>query len=383
METRTSRIHGLDTLRALAVTLVVLHHYVLFVSGRPTFGWVGEIGWVGVDLFFALSGYLIGNQIFAALRQRGGLPLRRFYARRLLRTLPNFYAVLALFVLWPVWRGSEALLPLWKYLSFTQNVALEPGTAFSHAWSLCIEEQFYLALPACAVAGAALRRRGGGAAWAWAALGLAFAAGMAVRAAIWLGGEQGAGWLHYYYQNIYYATWCRFDELLAGVALAFARQHHPVTWRRALAHGNAWLAAGAGLTGAGCALFLADRYGFAATVFGFPLLAVGFALLVLAALCPGSLLARVRVPGAGRLALWSYAVYLTHKQVCILVARGMGTARLGTEHPATVAAALLASLLAGWILFRIVETPFLRLRDRWYGTDEAQRATRTTLARQD
>ena len=67
------RIHGLDTLRALAVTLVVLHHYVLFVSGAPTFGWVGEIGWVGVDLFFALSGYLIGNQIFSGLRRPGRL----------------------------------------------------------------------------------------------------------------------------------------------------------------------------------------------------------------------------------------------------------------------------------------------------------------------
>ena len=64
----SARIHGLDTLRALAVTLVVLHHYVLFVSGTNTFGWVGEIGWVGVDLFFALSGYLIGNQIFQAQR---------------------------------------------------------------------------------------------------------------------------------------------------------------------------------------------------------------------------------------------------------------------------------------------------------------------------
>ena len=92
----STRIHGLDTLRAIAVTLVVLHHYVLFVTDRPTFGWVGEIGWVGVDLFFALSGYLIGNQIFKAVRSEEGLSLPRFYARRLLRTLPNYWFVLAL-----------------------------------------------------------------------------------------------------------------------------------------------------------------------------------------------------------------------------------------------------------------------------------------------
>ena len=102
----SARIHGLDTLRALAVSLVVLHHYTLFVSDAPTFGWAGEIGWAGVDLFFALSGYLIGNQILAAVGSTRGLGLGRFYARRLLRTLPNFWVVLALYALWPAWRGG-------------------------------------------------------------------------------------------------------------------------------------------------------------------------------------------------------------------------------------------------------------------------------------
>jgi peptidoglycan/LPS O-acetylase OafA/YrhL len=365
----TARIHGLDTLRALAVTLVVLHHYVLFVSFEATFGWVGEIGWVGVDLFFALSGYLIGNQIIKALRRPEGLSLPRFYARRLLRTLPNFYAVLALYALWPAFRGSTPMLPLWHYLSFTQNIGLEPGTAFSHAWSLCIEEQFYMLLPACALLAVALGRRGAGIRWAWAAVALAFGAGMAIRGFTWLQGQDAAHpdgpWLHFYYKHIYYASLCRYDELLAGVALALLKHAHPALWSRLMGQGRLLLAAG--LVAAALALrwFLVDHYGLWTTVFGFPLLALGCALLILGALAPASPLHRVRLPGASSLALWSYAVYLIHKQVSILTGQAMAEAGFGAGHPLTIALALAASVGAGWLLYRVVETPFMRLRERY------------------
>ena len=61
MTTAKSRNPGLDTLRACAITLVFMTHYDSFVSQQPVFGWIGEIGWMGVDLFFVLSGYLIVN----------------------------------------------------------------------------------------------------------------------------------------------------------------------------------------------------------------------------------------------------------------------------------------------------------------------------------
>ena len=359
------RIHGLDTLRALAVSLVVLHHYTLFVSDAPTFGWVGTMGWTGVDVFFALSGYLIGNQIFAALGSSRGFGLGRFYVRRLLRTLPNFWVVLALYALWPAWRGDTPMLPLWQYLTFTQNIHLQPGTAFSHAWSLCIEEQFYMLLPAATVGGAALGQAGARQRWAWCAFALAVAGGMLVRATIWQDGQDATNRLGYYYQYIYYSSWCRADELLAGVALALLKQRAPGTWRRVLAHGNALLVAGVLVIGATFAWFLDDHYGFAQTVFGYPLLALGCSLLILAALAPGSLLHRVRVPGAASLALWSYAIYLTHKSVSMLVAARMAQAGYGAEDAITIAACMVASLAAGWLLFVLVETPFMRLRARW------------------
>lgn len=369
MNGTTPRIHGLDTLRALAVSLVVLDHYTLFVSDAPTFGWVGEMGWAGVDLFFALSGYLIGNQIFKALAQPEGLSMPRFYARRLLRTLPNFYVVLALYALWPTWRGSTPMLPLWHYLSFTQNIHLEPGTAFSHAWSLCIEEQFYMLLPAAAALAAVLGRASGDAGarmrTAWFVFLLGWAAGAVVRATIWLDGQGASNWMHYYYQNIYYASWCRCDELLAGVALALLKNSDGALWRRILAHGKALLAAGIVAIAAAFRWFLSDHYGLWTTVAGYPLLALGFALLILAALAPGSPLHRQRVPGASRLALWSYAIYLEHKQVSVLAAQFLHARGYGPEHPLTIALALSLSVLCGWLLYRLVETPFMRLRARW------------------
>jgi peptidoglycan/LPS O-acetylase OafA/YrhL len=358
---KISRNHGLDTLRALAIVLVMLHHYVLFVSHADTFGWVGRIGWVGVDLFFALSGYLIGNQIFAALRSGQPFSLARFYARRLLRTLPNFYVVLALYFLWPWFRHGAPLLPLWQFLTFTQNINLAPGSAFSHAWSLCIEEQFYMLLPALALLVAGLRRS---LRWTWALVALALVSGMVVRYLVWNAfvGELGQSG---YFKYIYYSTFCRFDELVAGVALALVKNYHARWWRALTANGNLALAAGSAVCALAFWLFLEERQGLPVTVLGFPLLALGFALLILAALGERSILRKLRVPGAGKLALWSYAIYLTHKQLGILAREPLENMGHGPDTMTAIVVIMVASVLSGWILYLCVETPFMALRERW------------------
>lgn len=359
----SSRNHGLDTLRALAIVFVVLHHYILFVSGPDTFGWVGTVGWVGVDLFFALSGYLIGNQIFAGMRSRQAFSLPRFYARRLLRTLPAFYVVLALYALWPWFRAGLELPPLWRFLTFTQNINLQPGTAFSHAWSLCIEEQFYMLLPACALLLASVRRS---LRWSWAVVALVFVGGMLVRGYLWGEVTQGSGRGSVdYYKYIYYSSLCRFDELVAGVALALLKNYHPRRWRSLTAHGNATLGVGIVLSALAFWLLLEYRFSLAMTVIGYPLLALAFSLLILAALSRDSILRSVRVPGAERIALWSYATYLTHKQVCILGAEPLQ--RLGYEPESALAITLLLglSLLSGWVIYRCVEQPFMAIRERY------------------
>jgi peptidoglycan/LPS O-acetylase OafA/YrhL len=342
-----------------------------FVSGKPTFGFLSEVGWAGVDLFFALSGYLIGNQILAALRvgQAGGpqFSLKHFYARRLLRTLPNFYVVLGLYALWPYFRGSLVVPPLWKFLTFTQNFQLIPGTAFSHAWSLCVEEQFYMLLPAVALLIAAFKvGKRAPLLLAWATIAATLIAGMLIRSHLWttyIGpGEQNGA---LFYTLIYYSSLCRFDELVFGVALALLKNHHAGLWARLTSKGHSTFVAGLLALGATYALFIEDHYGYGMTVVGYPMLGLSYSLLLIAALSPASLLHRVRVPGAAQIALWSYAIYLLHKQVCILINAELKPLGMLPDSVAAILIMSAASIGAGWLLYALVETPFMKLRDRY------------------
>lgn len=359
------RANGLDTLRALAIALVFMYHYMVFVSREPTFGWASEVGWVGVDLFFVLSGYLIGNQLFAGLARGETLSLKFFYARRALRTWPAFWVVLAAYFLFPSAMGGKEPPPLWQFLSFTQNIQLRPGTAFSHAWSLCIEEQFYFVLPLVVLLALRIGTRRG---QAWLLLALLVVVAVVARASLWsVYGREDFGAIKGYYPNVYYATLCRFDEFVPGLAVALLKNFHPQLWQRVTAHGRANFALG--VTATTLMLWAMYRsyyidgygYGFAMTAFGYSAVAAAFALLVISALSPASPLQRVRIPGAYHLALWSYSIYLSHKPLAhILNQYGQ---QHGWSSSATLAAITTASVVLGAVLYRLVEAPFMQLRD--------------------
>lgn len=365
---KSHRNNGLDTLRAAAIILVFMYHYMCFVSQEATFGWASKIGWVGVDLFFVLSGYLISNQIFAGIARGQGLSLKNFYARRFLRTLPNFYVVLGLYFLFPLLMGGNTPPPLWRFLTFTQNLWLQPGTAFSHAWSLCIEEQFYLLLPAVVIIAA---RYGKSIRLAWIALFVLVLAGIALRSLLWLQyGRQAGGAIGGYYPNVYYSSFCRFDEFLPGIAVALLKNFHPQVWQKILRRGQALLLAGAAATALLFYLavnyYMIDGYGYGyfMTGFGYSLLAAAFALLVVAALSPASYLHRWRIPGAAQLAAWSYAIYLVHKPLAMIAHKMLRGS--GFNAVAEAGLIIVLSVAAGWLLYLLVETPFMKLRDARY-----------------
>ena len=371
-----TRVGGLDTLRAAAIGLVLMTHYNGFVSRHETFGVVGSIGWAGVDLFFVLSGYLIGNQIAASIAHGQPLSLKAFFARRLIRTLPNYYVVLIAYLLLPGALAGSHTAPIWRFLTFTQNFGLAYGETFTHSWSLCVEEQFYLILP---IAALAIMKVSRSSRTVWWALGAAVAMGIVLR---------GFASLRYGYDSfsaeVYYSSFARFDELLFGVAVAVLKNFHVDLYARILRRGNALLVMG--LLGAvGVFLGFANDFPnpFIATALGFSLLAASFALLTLAALSPGSLLHRVRIPGAAPLARWSYAIYLVHKPLFMLISPQLAQRHIDANSPPVVVLVLCAGVAGGWLLFRVVELPFMRLRSRWFpqhlGREMSGVAARSTM----
>ena len=370
MTSPKSRNPGLDTLRACAIALVFMYHYGLFVDGPNPFGALAWIGWTGVDLFFVLSGYLISNQLFAGWAQGRDFSVARFYARRAFRTLPIFWLVLAAYAAFPHAMGGKPPLPWWRFLTFTQNIGLQPGTAFSHAWSLCVEEQFYLVLPLVLAAAAWLVRRRVALtrAHGWALMGTLVAVGVVARGVLWQRyGREADGHIDGYMPWIYYATLCRFDEFIPGIAVAMLKNFHRPAWDLLMARGGLLTALGA----AAVSTMLASAYlfydngrgwGFFMTAFGYSLIAMAFAILVAAALSPAARVLRWRIPGADRLALWSYSIYLSHKPLAYFIAQQLKP--LGVSDGARLAIIAVACIAMGGLLYKLVEAPFMALRDR-------------------
>lgn len=355
--TRSARAVGPDLLRALAVLMVMLWHL-------PKPARVGVLadahawGWLGVDVFFVLSGYLIGGQLMNRLARGQRIDFADFYLRRAFRILPAFLAILALYLLIPTMREGDGMPPVWRFLTFSMNWNLDAkatGT-FSSAWSLCVEEYFYLLAPLTLLA---LRGR---APWLGVALAaLILGGGMALRAKLYLDGPV-EPW-PVYMARLYYPTWVRLDGLLLGVLLAAGRTFRPQATARRL---PGWAALAGGLVVlAGAIAVIGDQgviLDFAGATFGYPLFSLACALLLSAALDAQPWLARIPLPGVATLAALSYSLYLVHKPVYTLDKAWLGAGALsGWPALALYGCTVLAAALA---LHHGVERPFLVLRDR-------------------
>lgn len=274
--------------------------------------------------FLCSHGYLIGSQLLRPYT-RGG-----FYLRRAFRVLPAYLAVLFFYFAVPGFREAPGLSPAWQFLTFTENFRIDYAhdQAFSHVWSLCVEEHFYLVLPLLVLL---LMRQPSFRKTLAVILGI-FCFGIAIRAYIFLHQVQpltSDSLTLAYLEKIYYPTHTRLDGLLVGVTLATIKTFRPQWWQRALSHGYALLFSGLALCAWAMWLFRV-RFGLAGALAGFPLMAIGLGLLIVSSMAPSSPLSKVR--GFGLIATLAYSLYLTHKEIVhlnqVFFLRLRGTGRL-------------------------------------------------------
>ena len=316
------RLPELDGIRGLAILLVLVYHYFGKGIHPAIHSWQAyalvplRFGWSGVDLFFVLSGFLIGGILCDA--KNSNSYYRTFYLRRIHRIFPLYFIWMAFFVvgLWFIGPHSASPLqvlfnrdlPLWPYFFFLQNFFMTSHQAFgplwvSITWSLAIEEQFYLLLPFLV---RNLSYRG----IAWLAASSIFCAPI-VRLVLWLSGN--------YYMGPYTLLPSRADALGFGVLIALACRNQ-AAWEWLASHRRplylALLTLGCGVAFLTVFAYrpIVERYLY---VFGVSWLAAFYAsLLVLVIVNPGRVETFCfRSRFLMKFGTVAYAVYILHQGV--------------------------------------------------------------------
>ena len=358
-------------LRAIAILLVFNWHYH-GKGGVSWLSWVSPYGWTGVDLFFVLSGFLIAGQLFKPLKTGGVPSLKRFYLKRSFRILPAYLVVVGLYFLIPAWNEGNGLPPLWKFLTFTQNFGLDRSQAsgFSHAWSLCVEEHFYLTLPSLVFFVWWMRDQIKPKFFAFALPVTVFILGMALRAGLWfkfispaLADPNHKEFTNFFDEVIYYPSYNRLDGLLVGVVIALLFTFRPTFKERLERSPN--LPAVIGLIFLGLAAWIiSDRTSLVAVVFGFPAFSLGYGGLVMSAATPRSILNRIHIPGSAWMATLAFTLYLTHKELIHLFQPLFKSSGFFPNETMMLLGVFAASLAGALVLHLMIEQPFLNLRKR-------------------
>jgi peptidoglycan/LPS O-acetylase OafA/YrhL len=370
------RIPELDGVRGLAILLVLIFHYCDSIVRVPEHTWQSyamlplRLTWTGVDLFFVLSGFLIGGILYDA--KNSGRYFETFYLRRIHRIFPIYYIWIALFVAGLAIVGTHPTgavralfnrdIPVWSYPLFLQNFFMtQRGLGpdwIGVSWSLAVEEQFYMLLPL-------LMRKLSYRAITRLAVGAMVAAPI-FRLLLWLTGS--------YHYGPYTLLPCRADSLGMGVLIAIAsRNKRAWDW---LADHRTQLYGIACLLGGGMALLSVRQQYFAVYIMGLTWIGAFYAtVLVLALVNPGRIERLVFgnswLRGLGTVA---YAVYLFHQAINSLwhlAIFGRQPAITGWTSAGVTILALGSTLLVAAISWRVLEKPLIRRAHSRYKYDRA------------
>ena len=375
MRAGSGRNIQLDVLRGVAILLVLGRHLELprpaGIAGLLADVWF-RIGWIGVDLFFVLSGFLIGGLLVEELHHRGKIDVTRFLVRRGLKIYPAYFVFIAYLVAMPTLKALLAgrdgwatfvqqWLLYWPNLLFLQNyVGTNPA---GHTWSLAVEEHFYLTLPFL-LAWLASQGRIRQLLFVCSASGVLF---LLLRIASVATNDVHAERMA--------ATHLRLDALLCGVGLRALAAYFPQWFAKARGYRPALVAIG--LICWSPNLFLEPSTSFVRTL-GLTATYVGSAAFLMAAFHTHGVdfgrtrsMASVFAKGMAWIGIYSYAIYLWHTTAMGILEREVGARMLawaggmgGVAWTGATLAVCAGTVVVGVIATRLVEWPVIRMRDR-------------------
>ncbi len=367
------RSSGLDLLRLVAIVLVIGRHLQVNQSSPSWIRIWNTGGWVGVDLFFVLSGFLVSSLLFAELNRSGGLDVKRFFVRRAFRILPAFWLCIGLsaFVQF-LMHDPPRLRELVGEAVFLQNYL---GGVWPHTWSLAVEAHFYLVLPWLLLQ---LHRRD-----AIHKLPLCF--GITVAGCFVLRALSFVVFPGFHARIHFFGTHLRIDSLMLGVFLAWHQQRSSMltaavgdttneaprasimhlSWQtvaKRIPSSCLWLVGLLLLTPAFVFSLETNRW---LTIVGVLLLAVGSGCWVVAAQRIPEHALKLLKPFTA-LGTASYSIYLWHFPIQKWLwpaIEATGSLSAPVWQPLIVVS---CSCVVGYLLHHALEAPVLRIRDRLF-----------------
>ena len=368
------RLVQLDVLRGIAICLVLFRHSIVPWShagpAMPLARATYYLGWTGVDLFFVLSGFLIGGLLFSEIKKTGRLDVKRFLVRRGFKIWPAYFVLIGFVFVrlamdkahtlgWAFHQILPNLLHLQNYL----------GTPRGLTWSLAVEEHFYLALPLLLLLWVKLRGRGGSR-WDLAVPIMAIAA-VVVCNFLRVITNWDRPWEQYTHLT---PTHLRIDGLMFGVLLAFLYHMRPAELERVGRH-RWWLLLVGLVMISPMALMEQGEHPLMWT-FGYTLLYVGYGCILLALVYTpvgegmlGKALASPIARAIAWIGVFSYSIYLWQYDLGLVPVERYVSPHL-LKHPMSVNWLLAmmiyfaVAIFAGAIMAKLIEMPALALRER-------------------
>jgi peptidoglycan/LPS O-acetylase OafA/YrhL len=342
-------VAALDGIRGIAVLLVVGLHYGFVLQHED--GGLLPGGFLGVNLFFVLSGFLITSLLLSERGRAGSISMRGFYTRRALRLLPALVGLLVFHLFYAAhtdipWRHEAvAQLSILFYVSnWVQAFGFDMPNELAHTWTLSVEEQFYLLWP-LALAFLLVRARSQRVIFGAVIAGIVASA--LIRAWLW---HFGSG-----FPAAYIRTDARVDELLVGAAFAFA-------WRWRWLEGRWVSRAGAvALAFLIAVVALWDQDFTVQFSGGYTVIALAAGFVIAAATGPWRPRAVFEWGPLRQVGRVSYGLYLWHLPCLYLASRGLASHAAGVQ----ASVGLLITAAATWFSWRVIEQPFLRLKVRY------------------